>query len=221
MTDKLVTIATFGEPFQAETSRVKLDDMGIECFLTEDATHTLYGYAAGTIRLQVRESDADKALEALKVDSRNRCTQCGQEIEDSAKYCPNCEAETGGYRQEEARAWICPKCNEQIEAQFDDCWNCATGKIESPIIGPRGPEPPDIPTHLTRAIVVTLFFCWPLGIPAIYYAAKTRSKLQNGDYYAAEKVSHKAKTWCWIALITGLVIIVLNLCLLVVSSVMR
>ena len=135
MADKLITIATFGEPSQAEMSKVKLDDMSIECFLTEDATHTLYGYAAGTIRLQVRESDAERALEALKVDSRKRCTQCGQEFEDSAKNCPNCGAKIEVYPRAEVAAWICPKCGEQVEAQFDVCWNCGTTK--------DGMSPPD------------------------------------------------------------------------------
>ena len=152
MADKLITIATYGEPSQAEISKAKLDDMGIQCFLMKDATQNLYGYAAGTIRLQVRESDAERALEALKVDSRKRCTQCGQEFEDSAKYCPNCGAEIGDYRQEEVTAWTCTKCGEQVEAQFNTCWNCGTTKDGTPPPDPQEFEedkqsdiPPSIP----------------------------------------------------------------------------
>jgi hypothetical protein len=25
--------------------------------------------------------------------------------------------------------WICPKCGEEIEGQFAECWNCETAKI--------------------------------------------------------------------------------------------
>ena len=216
MADKLITIATFGEPSQAEMSKTKLDDMGIECFLVEDTTHTLYGYAAGTIRLQVKESEAERAFEALKVDSRKKCTQCGQEVEDSAKYCPNCEAEIGHYGQKEVTAWICPKCGEHIEAQFNSCWNCGTGKsgtgkIGSPPIVPQEPESLSIPTYLTGAIAA-LFFCWPIAILAIVNALDAKRKLEAGNYAAAREASAKAKTWCWISLLVGLIVIVLYLC---------
>lgn len=26
--------------------------------------------------------------------------------------------------------WVCPKCNEVIEGQFTDCWNCGTARNE-------------------------------------------------------------------------------------------
>ncbi len=24
--------------------------------------------------------------------------------------------------------WVCPKCNEEIEGQFTECWNCGTAR---------------------------------------------------------------------------------------------
>ena len=24
------------------------------------------------------------------------------------------------------KTWICPKCNEEVEGQFTECWNCGT-----------------------------------------------------------------------------------------------
>jgi len=27
---------------------------------------------------------------------------------------------------EEKKTWICPKCNEEVEGQFTECWNCST-----------------------------------------------------------------------------------------------
>jgi RNA polymerase subunit RPABC4/transcription elongation factor Spt4 len=223
LADKLIAIATFSEPSQAEISKAKLEEAGIECFLTEDSTHGLYGYAAGAIRLQVRECDAERALEALKVDGRKRCAQCGQEVEDSAKYCPNCGAEIGHYEQRQATVWACSKCGEQIDAQFDTCWNCGTarsgtGKIGSPPMRPREPEPPTVPTYLTGAIAA-LFFCWPFAVLAIVHAVDAKRKLQAGNYAAACEASARAKTWCWISLVVGLVIIVLCLCFLIVGAV--
>ncbi len=28
----------------------------------------------------------------------------------------------------EEKTWICPKCNEEVEGQFTECWNCGTPK---------------------------------------------------------------------------------------------
>ena len=66
MADKLVTIATFADSVQALLSKTKLEEEGIKCFLTEDPTHNHYGFPAGTIKLKIEESDADRALEILK-----------------------------------------------------------------------------------------------------------------------------------------------------------
>ena len=32
----------------------------------------------------------------------------------------------------EAPAWVCPNCGETIEAQFGQCWKCATLKPAKP-----------------------------------------------------------------------------------------
>ena len=54
-----------------------------------------------------------------------------------------------------------------------------------------------VPNYLAQAILVTLFCCLPLGIPAIVYAAQVNSKLQAGDYEGAVAASQKAKQFCW------------------------
>ena len=37
--------------------------------------------------------------------------------------------------------WTCPKCSEQVENQFTECWNCGTGNGENPTSS--GPASPD------------------------------------------------------------------------------
>jgi hypothetical protein len=59
--------------------------------------------------------------------------------------------------------------------------------------------PPDIPTYLPHAIIVTLCCCPPFGIPAIIYASQVGSKLARGDVDGARAASQKARTWFWIA----------------------
>ena len=35
--------------------------------------------------------------------------------------------------------WICQKCGETIEDQFDACWKCNTPKGEAPVLAPDAP----------------------------------------------------------------------------------
>ena len=68
MASKLITIATYCDPLEAEFSKAKLDAESIEYLVSEDSTRNIYGYAIGKIRIQVKKSDADKALKILKRD---------------------------------------------------------------------------------------------------------------------------------------------------------
>lgn len=73
--------------------------------------------------------------------------------------------------------------------------------------------------YLVMAILVTIFCCWPLGIPAIIFAAQVNSKFSQGDYAGAEDASKKAKMWSMISLIAGLVIGVLYFILMLVGAI--
>ncbi|MCX6151091.1 MAG: CD225/dispanin family protein [Ignavibacteriales bacterium] len=66
-----------------------------------------------------------------------------------------------------------------------------------------------VPTYLAQAILVTIFCCLPLGIPAIIFAARVNSRLILGDVPGAQYFSQKAKTWCWIAFGVALTIIII------------
>jgi hypothetical protein len=66
-----------------------------------------------------------------------------------------------------------------------------------------------IPNYLWQSIVVTIFCCWPLGIPAIVYAAKVDGMKARGDIQGAVTASNNAKTWCWVAFGSWVVLIVI------------
>ena len=65
----------------------------------------------------------------------------------------------------------------------------------------------DIQNYLWQSIVVTILCCWPLGIPAIIYAAKVDGLKARGDIAGAREAAKNAKMWCGIALGLGLLII--------------
>ena len=70
MSDKIVTLTTFVDLLQSELAKVKLEGEGIESFVSEDVTYTLYGHAMGAIKLLVKECDVERASEILKDDGQ-------------------------------------------------------------------------------------------------------------------------------------------------------
>ena len=101
----------------------------------------------------------------------------------------------------------CTSCGSQNDANARFCKDCSRELREStPTAGGHGPARPNllglseaIPTYLTQAILVTIFCCWPLGIPAIVYAAQVNKKIVAGDIEGAWQSSRNAKKWVWIA----------------------
>jgi len=97
------TVYTAADPIMAGFIEGVLQNAGIQAHVMQAG---LYG-AAGEIPpnecwarvVIVREEEAEQAREVIK-----------EYME--AKFDP------------EAREWKCPRCGEQIEAQFTQCWNC-------------------------------------------------------------------------------------------------
>ncbi len=76
----------------------------------------------------------------------------------------------------------------------------------------------NIPNYLWQAIVVTILCCWPLGIPAIVYAAKVDGLKAAGNITGAMEASANAKKWCVISLIAWGVLIGVYIVIAVVAG---
>ena len=97
---------------------------------------------------------------------------------------------------------FCPKCGTPND---DNAWKCVQCQTILQQSSPVASGPPVvIPNYLWQAIVCTVCCCWPLGIPAIVYAAQVNTKIVQGDLEGARNSSKNAKLWCWIALGAGL-----------------
>lgn len=69
----------------------------------------------------------------------------------------------------------------------------------------------EIPNYLWQSIAVTILCCWPLGIPAIIYAAKVDGLKARGELAAARAASDSAKLWCTLSVGCTLVVVVIGL----------
>ena len=76
---------------------------------------------------------------------------------------------------------------------------------------PQEVYPQEIPNHLVKAILVTVFCCLPFGIISIVFAAQVNSQLQSGNYDEARRLSSQANTWGNVGLGIGLVQVALGI----------
>ncbi len=100
MDEKIIKIAYFNDYTKAEIVKIALEREGIQCFLSGEnfvATYWLYANAEGGIKLYIKESDKQKALEILKNINKSeiatadqsydlRCPKCSSSDIDYAKY---------------------------------------------------------------------------------------------------------------------------------------
>ncbi len=109
MADKLVTVMTFNQSFEAQLAKNLLENEGITSVLTgEFSSDILLGTVLGRnqISLQVREEDAQRAVALLA------------EVELNKDWDE--EAESG------ADVWICSICGEPISNRLSICYACQT-----------------------------------------------------------------------------------------------
>jgi hypothetical protein len=122
-------------------------------------------------------------------------------------YCSACgtENEHNNYR--------CTACDAVLVRTLDE----GGYAMPDPVNDPQGRGP--APDRLAFSIVVTVLCCWPFGIPAIVYAAKTMSANGTRDYEEAHVMSKKATTWCWVAFGVSCAIWIPYLVILVIAGV--
>jgi hypothetical protein len=80
-------------------------------------------------------------------------------------------------------------------------------------------NPQDIPNHLVKAILVTIFCCLPLGVVSIVFAAQVNSQVQTGNIEEARRLSSQANLWANIGLACGLASILIWFVLMMLGAV--
>jgi hypothetical protein len=113
MADKLVTVMTFDQSFEAQLAKNLLENEGITSVVCGEYSSNILslGTAVGLprqIALQVRENDAQRAVALLAEVELNK------NWED--------EAESG------SDVWICSICGEPISNRLSICYACQTSR---------------------------------------------------------------------------------------------
>ena len=113
----------------------------------------------------------------------------------------------------------CPNCKAVLESdtsllgQEVQCPNCSTSFVVPKVIATSSAPSENadsskttkVPNYMIWSILATLLCCLPSGIVRIIYSAKTTSLVEKGDYSGALTASAKAKVWCVVSLILGIV----------------
>lgn len=102
MADKLITIANFDEPLLAKLAKIKLDTEGIDCFLAGEnfvSTYWLLANAEGGVKLQVRQADAEKALDIIEHNQPVEAAEDDLPEDPADLRCPKCNSKDIEYEQ--------------------------------------------------------------------------------------------------------------------------
>jgi hypothetical protein len=94
-----------------------LDQEGIKSVIQGEALEGAWG--------DMRVSD--KSLPTLWVNDPDVATAEPIVAEYDARERAAADARTDGDGRA-AKTWKCPKCGEEVEDQFDECWNCGAEK---------------------------------------------------------------------------------------------
>lgn len=112
MADRLITIANFNEPLEANLAKIKLESAGIKCFLSGEnftATYWLLSPADRGVKIQVRESEAKKALQILGAKEGQRLEKDEEKSLTAQTYdllCPKCHSKDIEYEEFSRKAFF-------------------------------------------------------------------------------------------------------------------
>lgn len=120
MTDPDEPVVVFsGTAWQAEELRGILENAGIESFLRDEVmgridAPALAAGAIGAVKLVVSAADVARAEEVVRDFGGRLGTH-----DDPGVPAPDLPP---------LPPWFCVHCGEQVEAQFDVCWNCGAAR---------------------------------------------------------------------------------------------
>lgn len=122
---------------------------------------------------------------------------------------------------------FCEKCGSQVNQGEVFCQNCGNqignnnNYYQTNVLNTGRTTTDKNPTmYIVFAVLEIVLCCWPLGIPALIYAAGANTALKNGDIETVESKLKTSKIFLLIGIIGSIVIGILYAILLFSSEVM-
>lgn len=102
----------------------------------------------------------------------------------------------------------CSRCGTHIDAASQACLNCGLPRYRQQTTEPASRPAVQVANYIVPALLVT-FCCMPIGIVAILYAAQASSKALAGDLAGAQYAARRARFFCWLAFLIGILLLVI------------
>lgn len=188
---KVVVVATFSMPLEAEMARGQLEAEGIPARVADEDTVTLFnlGGAFGTVKLMVSEEHLERARAIL----------------DELPEPISVPAPTDIEAEESVAGWICAQCDTEVSVDQTRCPSCAAPRpgmvrpIPTKAVGSEDDYDPVSPTdvmatHALRAAVFGMVICPPLlQIYSLYLVFQLYTSSDELSPSAARKT-----TWAFV-----------------------
>ena len=122
------------------------------------------------------------------------CTKCNRELHEKAAFCPHCGARLMDEENLQLQEGLNMSENRYNQNESGNGYG-QNMYGSAQIVSGRNPVPPRVNStpYLIWAVIVTILLCWPLGIPAIIYAAKIDGLQRIGEYQEACEAARKSK----------------------------
>jgi len=123
------------DPMEAHLVRGLLEEAGITAVVQGEALWSARGElpfgpnASPTIFVKAEDVERAQTI-VIEYELRGRevparCPECDYDLSQSpGPACPECGWQFR--RKQELLPWQCPNCEQELDAQFTDCWNCGT-----------------------------------------------------------------------------------------------
>lgn len=138
------------------------------------------------------------------------CPKCGTQNPDNALNCSACGAVLQQANQYQNPSNNYNQPNNQQYQNYNQNYNQNANNTnlnnQYGNYQQNGNNIKPVPNYLVQSILVTLFCCLPLGIVAIITSKQVDDKLRVGDYAGAVEASNKAKNYCMISLVIGIIV---------------
>jgi hypothetical protein len=126
-----------------------------------------------------------------------QCSKCGQMISDKAANCLKCGAAVESSAQQQVAAQ--PPINAKPEPSGVTPPRISTYVIQ-PLVPPQKPA-----SVLAWAVLATVLCFLPAGIVEIVYSNKVDLLWYTKNYAEAQEAADNARTWCYVALVLGII----------------